>query len=118
MKLHPLRNPLATAAACTLALASCVNVDPNTNETIPRGQQRYEFDEVTENAERLEEGMTKLDVLTLLGSPAEKDKRGDVWIYLPERAAVIVPGRALRLEFRYNLLVDHGYNPIILGKRF
>ena len=41
MKLHPLRNPLAIAAACTLALASCVNVDPNTKLIISPNHNRF-----------------------------------------------------------------------------
>jgi outer membrane protein assembly factor BamE (lipoprotein component of BamABCDE complex) len=100
-----------------LSVCACVSVDPNTGETVPRGDQRYEFGEVTRNAKKLELGMTRLQCLFLLGSPAEKSTRGDVWVYLPERAAVLIPGRALRLQFRDNLLVEHGYRAIILGAR-
>ncbi|MFT7485036.1 MAG: outer membrane protein assembly factor BamE (lipoprotein component of BamABCDE complex) [Candidatus Paceibacteria bacterium] len=108
---------LSLAFLGLLATASCVNVDPDTGETIPRGNQRYEFSEVTRQADKLKVGMSKYEVLMLLGSPAEKSKRTDVWVYLPERAAVIIPGRALRLQFRDGLLESHGYHAIVLGGR-
>jgi outer membrane protein assembly factor BamE (lipoprotein component of BamABCDE complex) len=103
--------------ALTLALCGCVNVDPNTDEVIPRGGQRYEFEDVKRNVDRLRLGMTRLEVLTVLGSPAEKSQRSDVWVYLPERPAVIVPGKALRLEFTNGRLSEFGYHPIVLGAR-
>jgi outer membrane protein assembly factor BamE (lipoprotein component of BamABCDE complex) len=108
--------PKAIALAA-LSLASCVNVDPETNEVIPRGDQRYEFDKVKENAEELALGMSKFECLLLLGSPAEKSDRGDVWVYLPERPAVIIPGKALRLEFENGKLKEHEYRAIVLGAR-
>jgi len=117
MKLPSLKAPSSLLLACLLATASCVNVDPETNEIIPRGNQRYEFEEVTRNAEDLKEGMSTFQVLVLLGSPAERGQHGDVWVYLPERPAVIVPGRALRLQFRNGKLVDFGYRAIVLGAR-
>lgn len=99
-----------------LGLSACVQSDPDTGKTIPRGSQKFEFDVVTRRAERLKEGMRKVDVLILLGSPAEKSGDGDVWVYLPERPAVLIPGRALRVVFESGLLTEHGYRPIILGK--
>ena len=101
-----------------LASVSCVSVDSETNRPIPRGNQRHEFEEVTRRAENLQNGMSKRDVLLLLGSPAETSDLDHVWVYLPERPAVIVPGRALRLEFEDGVLVDHGYHAIVLGARF
>ena len=103
--------------ACALVATSCYNVDPQTKEIIPRGNQRYEFEEVQRNAKQLKEGMSQLEVMMLLGSPAERSKRGDVWVYVPERPAVIIPGRALRLQFRDGRLADHGYHAIVLGTR-
>lgn len=99
------------------SLAGCVQVDPETGETVPRGNQKYAWSRVTEASQDLRTGMSKLDALLLLGSPAEKDKAGDVWIYLPERPGVLLPASALRLEFRDDVLVEHGYHPIILGQR-
>ena len=108
----------ACLAGSLLAFASCITVDADTNRPIPRGNQRHEFEEVTRRAEDLQNGMSKRDVLLLLGSPAETSDQDDVWVYLPERPAVIVPGRALRLEFEDGRLVDHGYHAIVLGARF
>lgn len=121
----PDRKPIPATgmlAACLLAAlglpASCVTEDAQTGRPIPRGEQKYPFDEVQEKAEQLQPGLNKTQVLMLLGSPAEKDEKGDVWIYLPERYAVLVPARALRLEFRDRILVEYGYRPIVLGAQF
>lgn len=97
------------------ALAGCVTENMDTGEMVPRGQQGMEFSKVEKYAEDLKNGMTKSQVMLLLGSPAEKDDQGDVWIYLPERYGILIPARALRLEFKNLVLVDHGYRPIILG---
>jgi len=115
MKLRPSRTLLAVTLGCVLAMTSCVNVDPDTGETIPRGNQALDYDDVKESAKRLKEGMTKAQVQVLLGSPAEKSSNGNTWIYLPERPAVIVPGRALHLKFERGRLVKHGYHAIVLG---
>ncbi len=110
--------PRSAAALLAAALvAGCINTDPNTGEPAPRGGQRYEFSEVQRNAEKLENGMTQLQVLYLLGSPAEESERKDVWVYLPERYGILIPAKALRLQFRDKVLVDFGYRPIILGER-
>ena len=84
---------------------------------VPRGNQRYPWDKVTELAKKLEKGMTKMQVLQLIGSPAEVDKEDNLWVYLPERYAILVPAEALRLEFKETVLVDFGYRPIVLGAR-
>jgi outer membrane protein assembly factor BamE (lipoprotein component of BamABCDE complex) len=99
-----------------LMLAGCVNADPDTGKTIPRGGQKYKYATVERRAEQLKDGMTRYDVLMLLGSPAEKSDDGEVWVYLPERAAVLVPSRALRLVFEGEVLVKHGYSTIVLGQ--
>jgi len=99
-----------------LGAVACVQVDPKTGKTIPRGGQRYEFDTEVRRAEKLENGMTKSGVILLLGSPAEVSDDKDVWVYLPERPAVLIPGRALRLVFENGKLIEHGYRAIILGK--
>lgn len=112
-----MRRPSFALALLPLLPAACVQVDPATGETIPRGDQRYHFDSVQQHAEDLKEGMRKYEVLMLLGSPAEMNDSGDVWIYLPERPAVLVPARALKLEFENERLVHHGYHPIVLGSR-
>jgi len=113
----PKRIAFPVLLAFVLSMGACVNVDPKTGKTIPRGNQRHEFSVVKENAKRLKTGMLKLDVLLLLGSPAEKEQFGDVWIYLPERAAVLIPSSALKLKFEADRLVEHGYESIVLGVR-
>ncbi|MDB2577412.1 hypothetical protein N9Z54_09515, partial [Planctomycetota bacterium] len=67
MKLHL----LAVALVATLSIGpGCVTVDPETNEVIPRGDQRYKFSTVKEYSKDLKLGMTKLQVLSTVGSPA------------------------------------------------
>jgi hypothetical protein len=101
-----------------LAMVACVEVDPNTGKTKPRGNQKFEYDVVTEHAKQLHKGMTKLECLLLLGSAAEESKDGDTWVYLPERPAVLVPSSALELQFGPDTtLEDWGYHPIVLGLR-
>ena len=96
---------------------ACVTQNTTTGEMVPRGEQKYPFEKVEEAAKGLAVGMNKMQVLLLLGSPAEKDETGDVWIYLPERYAILIPARALRLEFRENNLAEYDYRPIVLGTR-
>ncbi len=100
-----------------LMLAGCVNADPQTGKTIPRGNQKFKFETVERRAEELKDGMTRLEVHLLLGAPAEVSDDGEVWVYLPERPAVLIPSRALRLVFKGSVLVSHGYSAIVLGKQ-
>jgi outer membrane protein assembly factor BamE (lipoprotein component of BamABCDE complex) len=112
--------PIVGAAALLLTLCatpSCVTENLTTGEVVPRGDQKLPFEKVEANAEKLREGMSPTQVMMLLGSPAEKSDNDTVWIYLPERYAILVPARALRLEFKDRVLVDHGYRPIVLGAR-
>ena len=113
-------NRLLGASALLLTLCatpSCVTENATTGEPVPRGDQKLPFEKVEKNAEKLREGMSPTQVLILLGSPAEKGDNDNVWIYLPERYAILIPARALRLEFKDRVLVDFGYRPIILGAR-
>jgi hypothetical protein len=107
-----------TGLLVTFCLAvACVTEDRKTGERVPRGNQKYSFEKVEKAAEGLEVGMSKTEVLLLLGSPAEMAESGDVWIYLPERYGILIPARALRLEFREQLLAEHGFQTIVLGAR-
>lgn len=112
MKLHL---QLLVLLAAPFIASSCVTVDAETNEVIPRGDQRYKFSTVKDYAKNLQLGMTKLQVLSTVGSPAEKSERGDVWVYLPERSAVLVPSKALKLHFADNTLTEFEYHAIVLG---
>lgn len=107
---------LAVAFLAVLSIGpGCVTVDADTNEVIPRGDQRYKFATVKEYAKDLKLGMTKLQVLSTVGSPAEKSDRGDVWVYLPERSAILIPSKALKLHFEDNALTEFGFHAIVLG---
>jgi hypothetical protein len=103
--------------ACVCGTPSCVTENRTTGEPVPRGDQRLPFEKVEKAAKDLKEGMNMMQVVSLIGSPAEKDDSGNVWIYLPERYAVLIPARALRLEFKDRILIEHGYRPIVLGAR-
>ena len=103
-------------ALVALLVAGCVEVDPQTGKTIPRGGQKNEFAVVEQQAKQLRDGMTKIEMLTLLGSPAETSNAGDIWVYLPERPAVLVPSHSLRLVFQSNILISHSQPAIIFGQ--
>ena len=111
------RHGIVCLLLASLGWSSCVEVDPKTGETIPRGNQKFFYEHVTEQAKKLKKGMTKLDVTLLLGSAAEQNSSGDTWVYLPERPAVLVPATALKLEFGTEGLSEWGYYPIVLGLR-
>lgn len=95
--------------------SACVTENTTTGEMVPRGNQRHPWDKVKELAKGLKKGMTKSQVMMLMGSPAEVDKAEDQWIYLPERYGILIPAEALRLEFKDLVLADFGYRPIVLG---
>jgi outer membrane protein assembly factor BamE (lipoprotein component of BamABCDE complex) len=118
---HRLGSVRALAAGTLLlaaALGGCVTQNADTGEYVPRGKQRYEFEKVEKAAEQLRDGMTKLQVLLLLGSPAEMDDAGNTWVYLPERYAILIPSHALQLEFKNDVLVSHENRAIVLGTKF
>lgn len=120
-RLHSIGAGIAPRLALCLGLllcagtSACVTTNLETGENVPRGEQRYPWEKVKEFAKKLQKGMNKSQVLLTMGSPAEKDDGGDLWIYLPERYAILIPAEALRLEFKDNALVDFGYRPIVLG---
>ena len=114
---HPrLRRLLAAFLVLGLS-AACVTEDAVTGEKVPRGDQKYPFARVEDAAKDLALGQSKMQVLLMLGSPAEKSDNGNVWVYLPERYAILIPAKALRLEFDQDKLTDFGFQPIVLGAR-
>ena len=112
-------SPRALALVAVLALfpctLACVTENTSTGEMVPRGNQRYPWDEVQERAKRLQNGMSKGQVLNLMGSPAEIEDEDTHWIYLPERHGILVPAQALHLTFDRGVLAEHQYRAIVLG---
>jgi outer membrane protein assembly factor BamE (lipoprotein component of BamABCDE complex) len=106
---------LLVALTAISGSTACVTQKADTGEMVPRGDQRYEWSKVKELAKQLKDGMTKTQVMMLMGSPAEVDETDNQWIYLPERYAILVPAQALQLDFKDRILVKHGYRAIVLG---
>jgi len=106
-------------SACILVLISicminCVERDPQTGEVIPQGDQRFPYATVKERAERLAPGMSRTQVMILLGSPARRD--GDDWVYRDDRDGILIPAEAMRVTFDRGRYVSHKTEPIILGQ--
>ncbi len=89
--------------------------DVQTGQVLPANDQRYDFEQVTERAAYLQPGMSKGQVLILLGSPARRDN--DLWVYVPERPALLIPAAAMNVRFQSNRYVEHNFSPIVLGER-
>src|SRR4030095_2543800 len=64
------RRGIAWVLLASLGWSSCVEVDPKTGETIPRGNQKFFYSHVTEQAKKLEKGMTKREFMRLVGARA------------------------------------------------
>ena len=75
--------------------------------------QYNSYSVVKERSEELRTGMNKYEVLALLGSPAEQKQ--NVWIYLPDRVAVIVPAESMHVNFERGLYIEHKFNLIVFG---
>lgn len=120
---RPLRDRLETHGGLALIAAvvwlpvtvACITENTTTGERVPRGNQRYPWDEVQERATRLQNGMNKGQVLNLMGSPAEIEDEDDHWTYLPERHGILFPAQALHLEFERGVLTEHEYRAIVFG---
>lgn len=94
-----------------------INMGCSTNkyEAPPLSNQKYSLDEVSQHVDKLQPGMTKLEVLAILGSPAVRET--DSWQYLPERSGYVVPAKALHVEFENGRVVGHHYVTIVLGEQ-
>jgi len=77
--------------------------------------QKYEYGAVKQRLPQLRKGMTHLDVMIRLGSPAHESDA--VWVYLPNRPGVILPSEALKVRFENGRYVKHSFQPVILGER-
>ncbi len=83
--------PLAALPACRTPMEAATAYE------LARRQQKYSLEVVRERAKQLEVGMTRIEVLTLLGSPGvDRDRR---WIYVPDEGGAIVPVFSLLIEF-------------------
>ena len=77
--------------------------------------QKYDFEYVKRQAKQLEAGLSKAEVLILLGSPAQREAAR--WIYLPSRSGLIVPAEAMVVRFVGGRYDSHSFEPIVLGER-
>jgi outer membrane protein assembly factor BamE (lipoprotein component of BamABCDE complex) len=101
------------ASIFVFVLALTVGCSANKYEPSPISNQKYSLDKVNKNIEKVQPGMSKLEVLAILGSPAVRET--DSWQYLPERGGYVVPTKALHVEFENSRVVGHRYVPIVLG---
>lgn len=101
---------MGVLAAC-VALVGCVQRDPATGDVRPPGNQKYTYSDVKQRAKRLQPGMTRIQVMVLLGSPAKE--KADEWIYLPDVSLPL--GEALHVYFDRGVLVKHSFKPIIIS---
>lgn len=95
-------------------LAACTSVEEETYAGKPR-LQYYELDQVEQRLPQLQEGMSKGQVLLILGSPAI-EKPG-YWDYYPSRTGTIIPASAIRVNFTDNRYTGWKRQPIILGEK-
>ena len=83
----------------------------------PGGQpsQKYDYKEVKRLAKQLRPGMAQIDVMILLGSPAQR--QADRWIYLPSKPTFLLPTEGLEVRFRRGMYESYKTTPIIFGER-
>lgn len=86
-----------------------------TGEAQAESSQKYDYTYVKEQAGRLEPGMSKAEVLIVLGSPAVRDPAR--WVYRPKRSGLIVPAEAMVVRFEQGRYVSHSFQPIVLGEQ-
>ena len=124
MTSHANRLPIAAVLTAVFtvvlgasATAGCTTTDDGlSREVAATAYQKHGYDEVKRRAKNLRAGMTKYDVLVLLGSPARKEY--DRWEYQPKQSALIVPAEAMIVRFEGNRYVRHDFAPIVLGEQF
>jgi outer membrane protein assembly factor BamE (lipoprotein component of BamABCDE complex) len=117
--MNPMMRITLLVVACAgwaVAGAGCrtEGVETYTYDGKPQNQL-YELDAVKQRVARLERGMSKMQVLLTLGSPAKR--QADRWVYLPSRTGTIVPAEALEVRFVNDRYVEHRWQPIVVGER-
>ncbi|MHC5023345.1 MAG: hypothetical protein ACYTGG_05470 [Planctomycetota bacterium] len=109
--------PRATIVVLSLALLAGCAAETVDLTQYPEGnpQQKYEYKEVKRLSKQLRSGMTQLDVMILLGSPA--DRQPDRWIYLPSKPTFLLPTEGLEVRFQRGMYLSHKTTPIVFGER-
>jgi hypothetical protein len=90
------------------------DANPPLSEPTPTAYQKYPLDEVQKRAKELEPGMPRVQVLLLLGSPAEKQPHQ--WIYRDSREGLLLPTSSLVVEFENGKYTRHHTVPVVLGE--
>ena len=103
--------PLTVVLALVIGLGGCSSgpadsVHPN---------QRYALKDVKKRLKDVEPGMTKMEVMIHLGSPAQISR--NTWIYMPSRSGILLPSQALHVNFVNGVYVSHETKAIILGEQ-
>jgi outer membrane protein assembly factor BamE (lipoprotein component of BamABCDE complex) len=97
-----------------LFVCGCNTYEKNSGKYWDLRNQRYFYEEVKSRLDQLHKGMTKMDVAVTVGSPAKTYE--NMWIYLPDRPAIYVPGEAIVIEFEGNLYIRHRKTLVLLGE--
>lgn len=100
------------ACLCAAVCAGCASdVDgPRPRETV---FQKYAYDEVKRRLPYVQPGMSKIDVLTTMGSPASQTDA--LWQYQPLRPPALLPVEVLELRFQGNIYTGHRFATKIPG---
>jgi outer membrane protein assembly factor BamE (lipoprotein component of BamABCDE complex) len=76
--------------------------------------QKYPLDDVKRRLKDINPGMSKMEVMIFLGSPAQLSR--NVWVYQSNRAGILIPAESLHVNFVDGVYVSHQFKTIILGK--
>ena len=89
-----------TVAVLVLSLgvvSGCaVDAALTTEQAEVAASQKYDYDYVKRQSRQLTPGLSKAEVMILLGSPAQQEAAR--WVYLPKRPGVFVPAEALVVQ--------------------
>ena len=105
---------VALAGICALA-SGCRTPAGNTElYSDARFNQRFDYNEVRRLSRQLQVGMTRIQVMAILGSPARSTPSS--WIYMPKRQAVWIPAEAMIVDFNLGTYTGHRFRPIVAGE--
>lgn len=102
-------NRIATTTALIvtvlLAATACSSTDIHTPSRA-HPQQKYALGAVRQRVKELQPGMSRMEVMIRLGSPATQ--KTSTWIYKPEDEGLgIIPREVLIVSFQGNAYVSH-----------